>query len=125
MEEQRKGLASYRWGNQPTTTKERRKPMVAIVPLLACLDPVLTPTLSRQFTRIALALLTMTGRVTMRGLSRWTGEGGSYRTIQRFFAPVIPWASVFWLFFRRHCFAPGDVYVLAGDEVVTTAGTHT
>ena len=100
--------------------------MVAIVPLLACLDPVLTPTLSRQFTRIALALLTMTGRVTMRGLSRWTGEGGSYRTIQRFFATVIPWASVFWLFFRRHCFAPGDVYVLAGDEVVVTkAGKHT
>lgn len=100
--------------------------MAAIVPLLACLDPVLTPTLSRQFTRIALALLTMTGRVTMRGLSRWTGEGGSYRTIARFFATVIPWASVFWLFFRRHCFAPGDVYVLAGDEVVVTkAGKHT
>ena len=46
-----------------------------------------------QFARIALALLTMTGRVTMLGLSRWTGQGGSYRTIQRFFATVLPWAS--------------------------------
>jgi putative transposase len=100
--------------------------MDAIVPLLACLDPVLTPTLSRQFSCIALALLTMTGRVTMRGMARWTGEGGSYRTIQRFFATVLPWASLFWLFFRAHCFAPGDVYVLAGDEVVVTkAGKHT
>jgi len=47
------------------------------VPLLACLDPLLTRTLSRQFSRIARALVTMTGRVTMRGVSRWTGAGGS------------------------------------------------
>jgi putative transposase len=100
--------------------------MDAIVPLLTCLDPVLTPTLTRQFSHIALALLTMTGRVTMRGLSRWTGDGGSYRTIQRFFATTLPWASLFWIFFRAHCFAPDDVYVLAGDEVVVTkAGKHT
>ena len=83
--------------------------MVAIVPLLVCLDPVLTPTLRRQFGRIAGALLTMTGRVTMRGLSRWAGQGGSYRTVQRFFATVLPWASLFWLFFRTQCFQSDDV----------------
>jgi putative transposase len=100
--------------------------MVTIVPLLVCLDPVLTATLSRQFSRIALALLTMTGRVTMRGMARWTDHGGSYRTIQRFFATTLPWASLFWLFFRTHCLAPDDVYLLAGDEVVVTkAGKHT
>jgi len=100
--------------------------MVTIVPLLACLDPVLTPTLSRQLSRIALALLIMTGRVSMVGLSRWAGRGGSYRTVQRFFSTVLPWASLFWLFFQRHCFDPGDVYLLAGDEVVVTkAGKHT
>ena len=100
--------------------------MDALIPLLVCLDPVLTPTLRRQFGRIALALLTMTGRVTMRGLSRWTGDGGSYRTIQRFFATTLPWASLFWIFFGAHCFAPDEVYVLAGDEVVVTkAGKHT
>ena len=94
--------------------------MVPIVPLLACLDPVLAPTLQRHLSRIALALLTMTGRVTMLGLSRWTGPGGSYRTVQRFFRATLPWASLFWLFFRTHLFAPEDVYLLAGDEVVVT-----
>jgi hypothetical protein len=44
-------------------------------------------------------MLVMTGRVTMLGLSRWAGQGGSYRTVQRFFATVIPWAILFWVFF--------------------------
>jgi DDE superfamily endonuclease len=80
----------------------------------------------RQFSRIALAMLAMTGRVTMLGISRWTGPGGSYRTVQRFFATVIPWASLFWLFFRTHLFKADDVYLLGGDEtVVTKAGKHT
>jgi len=30
------------------------------------------------------ATLSMTGRVTMLGISRWTEKGGSYRTVQRF-----------------------------------------
>jgi putative transposase len=80
----------------------------------------------RQFSHIALAMLAMTGRVTMLGISRWTGPGGSYRTVQRFFATVIPWASLFWLFFRTHLFQKDDVYLLGGDEtVVTKAGKHT
>jgi len=80
----------------------------------------------RQFSRITLAMLAMTGRVTMRGISRWTGDGGSYRTIQRFFTAVVPWATLFWLFFRTHLLQRDDVYLLAGDEtVVTKAGKHT
>jgi hypothetical protein len=80
----------------------------------------------RQFSRIALAMLTLTGRVTMLGISRWSGDGGSYRTVQRFFSTVIPWAALFWLFFRSQLFDPDDVYLLAGDEtVVTKAGKHT
>jgi hypothetical protein len=71
-------------------------------------------------------MLVMTGRVTMLGISRWTGKGGSYRTVQRFFATVIPWATLFWVFFRQHVYRPGDVYLLVGDEVVATkAGTQT
>jgi putative transposase len=100
--------------------------MVPIVALLACLDPVLTRTRQRHLRQSVLALLTMTGRVTMRGMARWTGPGGSYRTVQRFFSATLPWASLFWLFFRAHLFAPNDVYLLAGDEVVVTkAGKHT
>ncbi len=80
----------------------------------------------RQFSRITLAMLAMTGRVTMLGISRWTGDGGSYRTIQRFFTTVVPWAALFWLFFRTHLLQRDDVYLLAGDEtVVTKAGKHT
>jgi len=51
----------------------------------------------------------MTGRITMLGLSRWTGPGGSYRTVQRFFSTVIPWAMLFWVFFRQHVYCPQDV----------------
>ena len=100
--------------------------MLTILPLLLCLQSEVTMTTIRQFSRIALAMLALTGRVTMLGISRWTGEGGSYRTVQRFFATVIPWAALFWLFFRTHLFQKDEVYLLGGDEtVVTKAGKHT
>jgi len=68
----------------------------------------------------------MTGRITMLGLSRWAGQGGSYRTVQRLFSTVIPWAILFWVFFRQHVHCPDDVYLVAGDEVIVTkAGKHT
>jgi IS4 transposase len=56
--------------------------------------------------RIAFAILVMPGRVTMLGISRWAGKGGSYRTVQRFFATVLPWAMLFWVFFRQHVYQP-------------------
>jgi len=92
--------------------------MPDIVALLQCLDPYLTATTLRQMSRIIPALIAMTGRVSMLGISRWTDTGGSYRTLQRFFHTALPWALVFWLFFRQHLFHPGDTYLLAGDEVV-------
>jgi len=36
----------------------------------------------RRLIVIVIALLSMTGQVTMLGISRWTGEGGSYRIVQ-------------------------------------------
>src|SRR5205823_3835198 len=43
-----------------------------------------------------------------------------------FFTTALPWANLFWLFFRTHLFAPDDVYLLAGDEtIVTKSGKHT
>ena len=100
--------------------------MLNIIALLVCLHPEITMTTIRQFSRIALAMLAMTGRVTMLGISRWTGDGGSYRTVQRFFATVLPWASLFWLFFRTHLFQRDEIYLLGGDEtVVTKAGKQT
>lgn len=100
--------------------------MIDIVTLLQCLRPILTQTTVRQMSRILFAMLAMTGRVTMLGISRWAGQGGSYRTVQRFFSSVIPWIQVFWLFFHQHVLCPDDVYLMAGDEcVVTKSGKHT
>src|SRR2546421_6106186 len=97
-----------------------------IVALLQCLQPAVTKTTRRQCSRIVLAMLVMTGRVTMLGLARWAGPGGSYRTVQRFFSTVIPWATLFWVFFRQHVYCSADVYLLVGDEVVATkAGKQT
>jgi len=48
-----------------------------MLPLFQCLHPHVTVTTLRQFHRMAFALLVMTGRITMLGLSRWAGPGGS------------------------------------------------
>jgi len=97
-----------------------------IVALCQCLRPYVTVTTLRQLSRIVAALLVMTGRVTMLGISRWAGPGGSYRTVQRFFSQALPWAMLFWVFFRQHLYRAEEVYLLVGDEVVVTkAGKHT
>jgi putative transposase len=100
--------------------------MTDILAPLACLAPYVTTTTMRQMGHIITAILSMTGRVTMLNISRWTDKGGSYRTVQRWFHTVIPWALAFWLFFRQHLFNPRDSYLLAGDGVVVTkAGQDT
>ena len=100
--------------------------MTDILSLLQCLDPYVSKTTIRHMSVIVPAIITMTGRVTMQGISRWTDKGGSYRTVQRFFQTVMPWSLLFWVLFHLHLFNPDDVYFLAGDEsVVTKAGKKT
>jgi len=100
--------------------------MIDILSLLLCFEQAVDKTTLKQLSRIALALLTMTGRVTMRGISRWTEKGGSYRTVQRFFNAVAPWATVHWLFVSHKLLRAGGEYIIAGDEtVVTKAGKQT
>lgn len=90
------------------------------------LDQCQNQTATRQLGRIIAAMLAMTGRVTMLGISRWTERGGSYRTVQRWFNTVLPWAQMSWLFFRTHLFQPDEVYLVVGDEsVVSKAGKKT
>ena len=91
-----------------------------ILALLQCIQPDLSKTELRRLSRIAQAMLSMSGRVTMLGLSRWAGKGGSYRTVQRFFNAVISWSNVFCKFFMRHLYLPGTEYFLVGDESVAT-----
>ena len=100
--------------------------MTDILAHLQCLEPYLSSTTVGQLSHIIVAMLMMTGRVTMLGMSRWTDKGGSYRTIQRFFSTALPWALIFWLFFRHHLFKAEEVYLLAGDEsIVTKSGKKT
>lgn len=92
--------------------------MLDILTLLLSLELDVRKTSLRQLSRVASAMLAMGGRVTMLGISRWGTKGCSYRTVQRFFNTVLPWASMFWLFFLEHLYKSDDVYLLAGDEVV-------
>ena len=97
-----------------------------ILALLQCIQPELSKTDLRRLSRITQAMLSMSGRVIMLGLSRWAGKGGSYRTVQRFFNAAICWPEVFFRFFMRHLFLPGTEYFLVGDEsVVTKSGKET
>ena len=100
--------------------------MPDIMVLFACLSQCLEPTPLRQLGRVIEAMLSMSGRVTMRGLSRWAGKGGSYRTIQRFFNASLHWCHLNWLLIRHHVLDADDVVLMSGDHVVVTkAGKRT
>lgn len=98
--------------------------MADIIAVLQCLDQCLSKTTWRQLTGIVPAMLAMTGRVTMLGISRWTDQGGSYRTVQRFFNTVIAWSKVQWFFIRHHLLDLEDTMLIAGDETVVTKAGH-
>ena len=100
--------------------------MYDILSLFGVLYPHLSMTTVRQFSRFVLGLLAMTGSVNMLNISRWTSEGASYRTIQRFFNTVIPWGTLYWVFFSTYLLDPESTYILAGDEtIVSKSGQST
>lgn len=100
--------------------------MPDIIIILQCLSQCLDKTTLRQLNYIVPAMMAMTGRVTMLGISRWTEKGGSYRTIQRFFNSPIAWAKVNWVLIQHHLLEREDVILIGGDEsVATKAGKKT
>ena len=100
--------------------------MYDILSVFSVLYPHLSTTSVRQFSRVVLGLLAMTGRVSMLNMSRWTSEGGSYRTVQRFFNTLIPWGTVYWVFFSTYLLDRESTYILAGDETtVSKSGSST
>lgn len=100
--------------------------MPEILALLQHIAPLVEKTTFRRMSHVLFGLLVASGRITMLGLSRWTEKGGSYRTLQRFYQSVLPWAALHWLFFRKRFLKQDDTYLLAGDEVVVSkAGTKT
>jgi len=80
----------------------------------------MTKTELKRLRQIVLAVLCMTGRVTMVGLSRWTENGGSYRTIQRWFTSKVEWGALLWAVVEAHLIKQGGTYLLAVDEVVVS-----
>jgi len=97
-----------------------------VLPLFACFQLLLPQVSVRRLTLVAQAILTMTGRISMLGISRWSEKGGSYRTIQRFFAERLPWAEMLTEFFRTHLCNPNHEYILGGDATtVTKSGSKT
>ena len=97
-----------------------------IVSLLTCFQPLVSSTSLRQLSVIAETILTMTGRITKLGISRWAGEGGSYRTVNRFFATRLPWIELLVKFFETQLFDSKHEFILAGDATtVTKSGRQT
>jgi putative transposase len=92
--------------------------MAEIIAILSALSPHLGPRPLNQLTLVVEAMLAMTGRVTMLGLSRWAEKGGSYRTVQRFFKEKRDWPVLRWQLVKRHAAGGKGVWLLAGDEVV-------
>ena len=97
-----------------------------IILLLQSVSHLHTKTTFRQLTKIIEAMLAMTGRVTMLGVSRWSEAGGSYRTIQRFFGTKILWTQLNFHLFLAHRYTTGEEVAIAGDHtVVTKSGKET
>ena len=70
--------------------------MAEIMALLSKVSQVVTATELRQLLVIVPAVLAMTGQVTMLNTARWTGKGGSYPTIRRFYNAQLMWLRINW-----------------------------
>ena len=93
--------------------------------LLALLSLHLDRTTAKQLSIVVESMLSMNGRITMLGISRWAEKGGSYRTIQRFFNKKIPWLTLNWLLIQSVLAKKKGVILIAGDAtVVTKAGKN-
>lgn len=100
--------------------------MIEILSILQCLNLCMDGTTLKRLKIIVPALLAISGRITMLGISRWAGEGGSYRSVQRFFNTSIDWKKVQWSLIHRFFLNNSDTFILAGDEtVVTKSGKKT
>jgi len=74
--------------------------MTDILTLLQNIAPLLEPVTLPQMSRIIFAMLPISGRITMLGLSRWTEKGDNYRTIRRFYWSELRWQAIHGLFVR-------------------------
>ena len=94
--------------------------MLEIMTCLECLSQNFPNKFVRLLGVVIQAMLCCKGRITMLGLSRWSGKGGSYRNIQRFYENTVNWLELNWLFFKTHRLKKDEVYLLTGDETTIT-----
>lgn len=100
--------------------------MAEIIALLTKISQTVSATELRQLVVIVPAVLAMSGPVTMLNISRWTGKGGSYGTVRRFYHANIVWLQVNWALSRAQLEESQGIFLLVGDEtVVTKAGKKT
>ena len=93
--------------------------------LLTCLNSLISSSTLKQLSIISAGMLCMTGKVTMLGISRWTEQGGSYRTIQRFFKKTIPWDLLNWSLIKSKISQCGVVLIAGDATTVTKSGKKT
>ena len=107
--------------------KKGQQPLMnEISTILNFLHPLLDTSTYRQLLLISQTLLAMSGRITMLGISRWAGKGGSYRTIQRFFTKDILWDSLHWAVAKIFLAKSTGAILIAGDATtVTKSGKET
>lgn len=98
--------------------------MSEILALLQVIAPLVSKTTLRQMSQVVYGALVTHRRLTMLEIARWTGRGGSYRTIQRWYHTCVPWAQVMWLFFAQRLWRAEHTYIAAGDEVVFGKAGH-
>lgn len=102
--------------------------MLELTQLISGLAPVLGTNVGILSEIIKGIYCISSGGVTMKNISRWTGKGGSYRSIQRFFAHPTDWLALNVLLFRMTYLESPDPlrYILALDDTVKgKAGKHT
>ena len=99
--------------------------MPDIMVVLACLSQCAQPTTLRQLGRVIEGMLAISDRVTIKGLSRWSSKGGSYRTIQRLFNTPLNWLQLNWFLLRHPLWDGDDVALISGDHVVVTKSGKT
>jgi putative transposase len=91
--------------------------------ILSKVETVAKGVLGKNLSKIASAILTMNGRVTMLGISRWSDL--SYRTVERFFDREIDWEVISWKLIDEFFDKDETLILLADETVVTKSGDST
>jgi putative transposase len=80
----------------------------------------------QRLVEVVLAVLGMSGRITMLGITRWTSGGCGYRSVERLFEGGINWNWARWWLLRRWGICGEAEHLLVGDvSVISKSGRKT